>query len=287
MGLSIAELEQLYASWRQQQWRAPELTEETSPNEQTVFQLRMASLVPSETVASLEQRFGAAFNQLSEIQRLALIAVALERSVTHSRLSSMTDAHSRDVTLALYSLVQKGMLESSGQHKRTFYYFPGERPADEATVGFSVDPLLGDSQEGPEGVSRASASLPRMDPVEAGSLPHNAASLPHSDSAEAASLPHSASIDPEGDARLEAVSAPLRGKKRLSPRQVEEAIVSLCAVRFLEAEDLARLTGRSIKTLRTNYLAALVQSGRLRLRYPDNPTHPHQAYAAALGAKSN
>ncbi len=58
-------------------------------------------------------------------------------------------------------------------------------------------------------------------------------------------------------------------------------------MRFLEAEDLARLTGRSIKTLRTNYLAALVQSGRLRLRYPENPTHPHQAYAAALGAKSN
>lgn len=134
-------LPKIYASWRQQQWRAPELTEETSPNEQTVFQLRMASLVPAETVASLEHRFGPVFNQLSEVQRLALIAVALERSVTHSRLSSMTDAHSRDVTLALYSLVQKGMLESSGQHKRTFYYFPGERPADGAALGFLADPL--------------------------------------------------------------------------------------------------------------------------------------------------
>ncbi|HCF56385.1 MAG TPA: AAA family ATPase, partial [Myxococcales bacterium] len=129
-------LPKVYASWRQQEWRRPELAEEIAPYEQTVFELRMASLLPADTVSSLEQRFGPAFFQLSEVQKLALVAVGIERSVTHARLGSMTDAHSRDVTLALYSLVQRGMLQSSGQGKRTFYYFPGERPAKQLAMGF-------------------------------------------------------------------------------------------------------------------------------------------------------
>jgi predicted HTH transcriptional regulator len=71
------------------------------------------------------------------------VPVPIERSVTHARLRSMTDAHPRDVTVALSSLVQRGMLESGGAHKRTFYFLPGERPAAEATpVSFEL-PLPG------------------------------------------------------------------------------------------------------------------------------------------------
>jgi hypothetical protein len=299
-------LPKIYASWRQQEWRAPELTEETSPYEQTVFQLRMASLIPPETVASLERRFGPAFNQLSEVQRLALVTVALEKLVTHARLSSMTDAHSRDVTLALYSLVQRGILESSGQHKRTFYFFPGERPESEPALGFLGDSLAGEAREETNAPLAAGSSLPHSEP----SLPHSEPSLPHSEPSlrhsassppdSPSSLPHSGLTSPRRDDRLprsdlgdhdrtgdlETVAAPLRAKRRLDPGVVKEVIVKLCAARFLEAEELARLTGRSIKTLRANYLTPLVQSGQLRLRYPENPTHPHQAYAAGASTEN-
>ena len=133
----------IQSAWRTQHWRSPEMVEQVEPYEQTIFTLRMASLLPAEVVQALEQRFGAAFDQASEVQKLALVAAAVERSVTHARLRSMTDAHPRDVTVALSSLVQRGMLESGGAHKRTFYFLPGERPGAEATpVSFEL-PLPG------------------------------------------------------------------------------------------------------------------------------------------------
>ena len=132
----------IQSAWRTQHWRSPEMVEQVEPYEQTIFTLRMASLLPAEVVQALEQRFGTAFDQASEVQKLALVAAAVERSVTHARLRSMTDAHPRDVTVALSSLVQRGMLESGGAHKRTFYFLPGERPAAEATpVSFELPGL--------------------------------------------------------------------------------------------------------------------------------------------------
>jgi len=51
----------------------------------------------------------------------------------------MTAAHPRDVTVALASLVQRGLLESGGSHKRTFYFLPGERHRAEVTpLGFEL-----------------------------------------------------------------------------------------------------------------------------------------------------
>jgi predicted HTH transcriptional regulator len=133
----------IQSAWRTQHWRSPEMVEQVEPYEQTIFTLRRASLLPAEVVQALEQRFGTAFDQASEVQKLALVTAAVERSVTHARLRSMTDAHPRDVTVALSSLVQRGMLESGGAHKRTFYFLPGERPAAEATpVSFEL-PLPG------------------------------------------------------------------------------------------------------------------------------------------------
>jgi ATP-dependent DNA helicase RecG len=106
----------VYSAWRSQHWRAPELYDQVEPIEQTIFALRMASLLPAETIAELEQRYGAAvFEQLSEIQRVALVTVAVEGRVTHARLHSMTAARPRDATVALASLVQRGFLESSGR----------------------------------------------------------------------------------------------------------------------------------------------------------------------------
>jgi predicted HTH transcriptional regulator len=119
------------------------MIEQVEPYEQTIFTLRMASLLPAEVVQALLQRFGTAFSQASEVQKLALVAAAVERSVTHARVRSMTDAHPRDVTVALSSLVQRGLLESAGAHKRTYYFLPGERPAAEATpVSFEL-PVAG------------------------------------------------------------------------------------------------------------------------------------------------
>jgi predicted HTH transcriptional regulator len=85
----------IQAAWKAQHWRAPELADQVDPNEQTVFTLRMVSLLPADVVEALEREYGRAFAQASEIQKLALVTAAVEHSVNHARLQSMTAAHPR------------------------------------------------------------------------------------------------------------------------------------------------------------------------------------------------
>ncbi|MGH2532185.1 MAG: ATP-binding protein, partial [Thermomicrobiales bacterium] len=123
----------IYSGWRQQHWWLPEFAE-TMQLEQTILTLRTVSLLPDETLQSLDRRFGPPFRSLTEIQRLALATVEIEGQVTHSRLRSMTTEHSHDLTKALASLVKAGFLESAGASRGTVYFFPGEQEKVERTL---------------------------------------------------------------------------------------------------------------------------------------------------------
>lgn len=267
----------VYSAWKSQHWRAPELYDQVEPLEQTIFALRMASLLPTETVAELERRYGDdVFEQLSEVQKLALVTVALEGRVTHARLRSMTDEHSRDVTVALSSLVQRGFLESSGRHKGsdrhkgTFYFFPGEPPSLQAALAFE-----GDGQVGPAEPETA----PTPDAAAASSV-RSRASSEHSDASSVHSAASSVRSTVETQ-ELQRIAVPVRTRRRVEPSQMEAVLLELCRGRSLTLGELADLTGRSAETLRIHYLARLVSSGKMRLRYPEKPTHPAQAYTTA------
>jgi hypothetical protein len=236
----------IQAARRQQHWRAPELAEQVEPYEQTSFTLRMASLLPADTVAALQRRYGDAFGRASEVQKLAFVTAAMEGSVTHSRLSSMTDAHSLDVTLALASLVQRGLLDSGGSHKRTYYFLPGEPPPPTAAFGFERGRVA--EVEGPNSVQTVASSVQTA-----------ASSVQTAD-------------------ELDALSLAIRSKKRVSHGELRLALLALCSGRYLSLPELARLTGRSAETLRTHHIAELIAEGRLAMQFPDNPTHPSQAY---------
>lgn len=242
----------IQAAWRLQHWRAPELVEQVEPYEQTIFWLRMASLLPAGTVASLEKRFGDAFRQANEIQKLALVTAALERTVTHARLRSMTDAHPRDVSVALSSLVQRHLLDASGAHKRTFYHLPGVPPAPGEAFSF-------------DGSAAASSSAV------------GAVTSEHSEPSSVLSEP-SSEHDAAQRSELLALGASLRATRRASPDEVRRTLLELCRGRYLTLPLLAELTGRTADTLRVHYVSKLVAEGRLALRFPEQPTHPSQAY---------
>ncbi len=253
-------LPKVYASWRSQHWRAPELLDKATPYEQTVFTLRMASLLPEITVAELERRFGEVFRSATEVQKLALVTVALERKVTHARLRSMTGAHPRDITIGLASLVQKGVLETGGAHKRTFYFFPGAPPPEDPALGFD---------------GAAPGETPAAPEVEPSSH-RNTPSSHHSEASSHRNAPSSH----HNEVLLE-LAAPFREKQRLSRETAEGAILALCTDRYLTLSDLSEITGRAADTLRNHYLNRLLSSGKLRLRFPENPTHPGQSYTKA------
>jgi len=69
-----------------------------------------------------------------------------------------------------------------------------------------------------------------------------------------------------------------RRKKRLSPSTMEEIILQLLARKPLMLKELAYLLERTPDGLRNNYLAKLLDKGKIKLKYPDQVNHPKQAY---------
>lgn len=89
----------------------------------------------------------------------------------------------------------------------------------------------------------------------------------------------SQSLSPEEiEEKLWEISELARRKKRLAPAVMEEIIVSLCAQKTLMLRELAYLLDRTPDGLRNNYLAKLLDKGKIRLKYPNQVNHPRQAY---------
>lgn len=70
-----------------------------------------------------------------------------------------------------------------------------------------------------------------------------------------------------------------RLKKRLKFVALSQIIVDLCKIKGFERVELSALINRDETYVRT-ILTKLVKTGRLRMKYPEMPKHPHQAYIA-------
>lgn len=88
-------------------------------------------------------------------------------------------------------------------------------------------------------------------------------------------------LSKEVEETLWEISELARRKKRLAPSVMEEIIVNLCRQKPLMLRELAHLLARTPDGLRNNYLAKLLDKGKIKLKYPDQPNHPKQAYIIA------
>ena len=239
----------IYRNWREQHWRAPDLAERIEPD-QTIFTMRMVSLLPDETLKELDERFGPAFHRLTEVQRIALVTVAIEGKVTNARLESVTVAHPHDLTMALSALVRDGFLESAG---------------------VTGEPIISSQVSRHHWMRRLLSLVLTPQSLSGGA---SLSQPPFS------SDPEHLDADSERWQRLQSLGTPVRDSKRVAQTLVRRTILTLCANEFLSLRDLASLLGRSGTTLRTHYLNDMVRAGALELRYPDRPRHPAQGYRA-------
>jgi len=251
-------LPKIYRNWEGQSWRKPLLYEKYE-REQTLLELRMVSLLPEEVMHELDRRFGERFRCLPEVERLALATVAIEGSVTHSRLKDITTTHPHDLTRALSGLVRDGFLESAGTGRGTFYVLPGER-------SLSVeDPFS-------SGVVDEAPGWASHDALEEKSE--------HCDVSSEQYTTRSEHLGPSSEhfAQLMVMSAGIRLTKRAPKERVGSAILKACEDVALSLRELSELLGREAVTVRTHYIAHLVAEERLKLLYPDKPNHPRQRY---------
>lgn len=254
-------LPKIFQNWREQLWRLPELREKFNP-EQTLLLMRMMSLLPDAVMKNLESRFGSEFNELSEEQKLALATVAIEGSVTHARIKEMSDIHPHDLSKELKDLVTRRFLQSAGATRAMVYTFAGVPVVDtEGTVQSRLDAIPGQETVSP---------------------PHNGNNSLHSDK----SSPHNGEtpLHKKFGTRYEALSQKvfslLEGKKRVSPDLIRQAILMICENDFVSVGDIATMLSRTRDTVSVHYVSRMVKEGLLELRYPENISHPLQAYRA-------
>ena len=69
-----------------------------------------------------------------------------------------------------------------------------------------------------------------------------------------------------------------REKKKLMPSLTRKILLSLCENRFLSADQLSQLMDRGKDKLQENFLSDMVEADELELQFPNQSTHPAQAY---------
>jgi ATP-dependent DNA helicase RecG len=84
--------------------------------------------------------------------------------------------------------------------------------------------------------------------------------------------------DTGSDELQQKVFSLLKGKKRASPTLIHRAILIICESDYVTVNEIAAYLRRSRETVSVHYISGMVKKGMLELKYPDTPTHPHQAY---------
>jgi ATP-dependent DNA helicase RecG len=233
--------------WKDQHWRAPRLIEQHGPD-RVRLDMPMVSLMPQWAFDALRQKIGSAFQALSQPAQIALATAMIEGEVTNTRMQDLVPDHPSDITKLLRGLVGKDLLETDNQRRWTRYSLP-------------------------------SAIAPRRDlfsTADSTALPGDSVGLPGNSTGL---QPDSLGLDAKAT-ELKSIADRVSGKGKVPKAVMETTILELCQGRFLTLAELASLLDRSAPNLRTAYLTPLLQAGRLRHRYPDQPNRPDQAYTS-------
>lgn len=82
----------------------------------------------------------------------------------------------------------------------------------------------------------------------------------------------------ESDGQLLEIAKTAMDKPRLMPELTKTIIRNLCSGGYLTADQIGKLMDRGKDKLQKKFLAVMVADGELALRFPEQPTHPDQAY---------
>jgi ATP-dependent DNA helicase RecG len=279
----------IYSGWEWARWRTPKLYEKSVPSEQTILELSTNSLIPEAVTELLGKMFGQKFYVLNDFEQMIVVTAAIEGWVNHERACQLTSKHSRDVTLTLPRLVDKGFLVASGEKRDKSYSLPGMQPP-------SPEEVFSNALTSVDSLTHNVDSLTHN----VDSLTHNVDSLTHK---ENDSLSRAEPRDSKGrfisnlidkpfvdefnlltelyQQELHALSAPARKQHRLDTETMKSLILTLCRDHYISVAVLETLLDRKPQSLRQYYLKQMVADGVLKMAFPHKPNSPRQGYTAA------
>jgi hypothetical protein len=261
----------ILAGWKNQSWQPPLLRELIEPYDQTIIELKMVDLFPSQLTDKLIESYGNKFTELCELERLITVLVYSDYYITHKELCQLTSAHTREVTLALVRLERIGIIGSTGTHRNKVYHSPEkEIPTPENGIGqYLADNLFITKPLSELDVNLNEKLAPELDSELNPELnPESKQKL----------IEQQYNLDKWES--LKSISMIVRdGSKRLIPEEVvEKTILELCDGQAITLNDIAELLGRESSALRKKYLNPMVSDGRLQRVYPTIINHPKQGY---------
>ena len=270
----------IYSGWEAAKWRAPKLYEKSSPSEQTLLELSTVSLIPKEVTETLGSLFGERFYILDELEQMIVTTAAIEGWVNHERACQLTSKHSRDVTLTLPKLVDKGFLVASGAKKDKSYSLPGMQPLSPEDVFSNALTPLNNLMHDPDDLTYDVAGLT------SGDLLNQVNSYAERDSkgrfiSEKIDKPFVDDLDALSEEfylELNALGAQAREQKRLDVDTMKHLISELCKNHYISVSVLEVLLHRKPQSLRQNYLKPMVLDGVLKMAFPHKPNSPMQGY---------
>ena len=110
----------IYQIWEQQNGGVVKYQIDKSPLRTTLTM--QVYRFPHEIYLKLQNRFGLVLDTFSEDQINALALIELYGTVTHKQIMEFTSSHTRDVTLALSKLANKGIICGDKQRPTTYTY---------------------------------------------------------------------------------------------------------------------------------------------------------------------
>ena len=305
----------IYSGWEWAKWRKPKLYEKQSPSEQTLLELSTVSLIPKKVTDLLSALFGDRFYDLNELEQMIVTTATIEGWVNHERACQLTSKHSRDVTLALPKLVEKGFLVANGEKKDKSYNLPGMSPPSPEDVFPNALTPLASLTHSDQSLTHSDQSLTHSDQNLTHSdqnLTHSDQSLTHSDKSlthSDKSLTHSVSNneglqcgerDVEGRLISDKINKPFvdnlgaltvafrdqlnalgdqaRTQNRLDVDTMKQLISELCRGHYIPVSVLEVLLNRKPQSLRQNYLKPMLSEGVLKMAFPQTPNSPKQCY---------
>ncbi|MEY3867206.1 MAG: hypothetical protein RLZZ338_1097 [Cyanobacteriota bacterium] len=221
----------------------------------TSVALPMLSLIPENVEQELKEIVGDNYCELTELDRIILVLAHQFGEISNSDIQCYRQEHPRDIGECLKHLVNNGWLAQSGRGRGTQYALPNKGQPDLLSL------LPSSEHNESSSVHKESSSV------------HNQSSSVHN---------QSSSVHNDENLFLLEIANPVREKKRVNPKLMRDTILKLCSERYLTVKRLAELLNRSSETIRTHFINPMWLEKLLELKYPDEPTHPQQAYRTLL-----
>ncbi len=274
----------ILSGWQSQHWIPPYLHEKRKPNNQTLLEMTMVDLFPSDTMQQLTQQFGLSFTELKQNERAALAIAKLEGTVTHARLQTVVTGHSVDITRDLQHLVKLGFLNTSGG-RGSVYTLAGVDIVQPDDIFNEPNTGMSDSNSGPSsgsneaslGSNEASLGLKEPSSIPNGSYRDEMGRL-CSDRLDFPIIDNLMELSEDFRESLYVLAHEARTKQRLSLEVMQHIILRLCTEHFFTISALGELLNRKAEPLRKRYLSPMVKANQLSLAFPTTPTHEKQAY---------